>query len=663
MIQEDKANHNTILSTLKSEEKNDSLQFESWIATASEYLSKGTLQDAELNATNALNLAKAMGNQQAIAKSYFLLAQIYREGQQFWKIIDLFDSALRLFQSNQEWEKYWEIRIRKGMVYYEMGDYQNALDILFETLKYYETEHKPQWVSTIYNNIGIIFQRGENDLEKSVNYYQKAFDELEKEEMPDDKLLIMILTNMGLAKFGMGLYREAENYFLQSLDLNQKFSDTHVQIVNYGNLGLVYSELFEFERSEEYFQKAIALSLDTKKKFSLAVNTADLGRLYIRKAESAKDIRKRNQLIHQAISNYQNALSTFLELKDFRRFGGYSKDLSQAYEMLGNYTKALEAYKTYSYYNDSLFNDETSKEFSRLEIRHEYRKKEDSLQLENEKRIAVKDATVRAHQKQKQMLLVGTLLLIIIGLLLFYQNLNRKRTNAKLSKLNNELNDANQIKVKFLSILNHDLRSPISNIIKFMRNQQHSLEEMDMETKFRLQNQILNGTENLLASMDDMLLWCKGQMENFEPQFKPVSVESIFEELKGLVSDMSVVHISYNNPENLIITTDENFLKTIIRNLTYNAVKALDQVENPEIIWETYTSDGSQILSIKDNGMGSNSEQFRALYDERYTVGIKTGLGLHLIRDMAKAINCKVQVSSTPNVGTNIQLIFSRSKN
>lgn len=658
MIQEDKVNHNTILSILTSEEKYDSLQFESWIATASEYLSKGLLQEAALNATNALNWAKAAGNQQKTAQSYFLLAQIYREGQQFRKIIALYDSALQLFQSNQEWERYWEIRIRMGMVYYEMGDYQNALDILFETLKYYETENKPHWIATIYNNIGIIFQRGENDLEKSVNYYQKAFDEFEKEEMPDDKLRIMILTNMGLAKFGMGLYHEAEDYFLQSLDLNQKFGDTHVQIVNHGNLGLVYTELFEFERSEEYFQKAITLSLDTKRKLSLAVNTADLGKLYIRKALSAKNVITRNQLIHKAISNYQDALSTFLELKDFRRFGGYSKDLSQAYEMLGDYTKALETYKIYSYYNDSLFNDETSKEFSRLEIRHEYRKKEDSLQLENEKRIAVKDAVVQAHKKQKSLLMVGVLLLVVIGLLLFHQNMVRKRTNTKLSKLNEELNDANQIKVKFLSILNHDLRSPISNIIKFMRHQQHSSEEMDWETKSRLQNQILDGTENLLASMDDMLLWCKGQMENFEPQFKPVAVELIFEELKGLVSDMSTVQINYNNPEDLTITTDENFLKTIIRNLTYNAIKALDEVENPEIIWEAYTSDGFQILSIKDNGIGSNSEQFRALYDEKYTVGIKTGLGFHLIRDMAKAINCKVKVSSTPNGGTTILLVF-----
>jgi two-component sensor histidine kinase len=46
------------------------------------------------------------------------------------------------------------------------------------------------------------------------------------------------------------------------------------------------------------------------------------------------------------------------------------------------------------------------------------------------------------------------------------------------------------------------------------------------------------------------------------------------------------------------------------------------------------------------------------LYDDKAEVGSKSGLGLHLIRDLAKLINCSIKVNSKPAEGTEILLIF-----
>jgi signal transduction histidine kinase len=53
------------------------------------------------------------------------------------------------------------------------------------------------------------------------------------------------------------------------------------------------------------------------------------------------------------------------------------------------------------------------------------------------------------------------------------------------------------------------------------------------------------------------------------------------------------------------------------------------------------------------------SQEFKAMYDDTEVVGIKSGLGLHLIRDMAKAINCDISVDSKIDVGTTFILKFS----
>jgi len=79
-------------------------------------------------------------------------------------------------------------------------------------------------------------------------------------------------------------------------------------------------------------------------------------------------------------------------------------------------------------------------------------------------------------------------------------------------------------------------------------------------------------------------------------------------------------------------------------------------VNNPKIIWKAWQENGQVYISITDNGPGVTLQQFKALYDEKEVVGIKTGLGLHLIRDLAKAIDCEILVDTKANEGTTITL-------
>jgi signal transduction histidine kinase len=57
------------------------------------------------------------------------------------------------------------------------------------------------------------------------------------------------------------------------------------------------------------------------------------------------------------------------------------------------------------------------------------------------------------------------------------------------------------------------------------------------------------------------------------------------------------------------------------------------------------------VLSVADNGPGASPEQLGALYSGEAAIGIKTGLGLHLIRDLAKAIGCTISARSDTGKG------------
>jgi signal transduction histidine kinase len=157
--------------------------------------------------------------------------------------------------------------------------------------------------------------------------------------------------------------------------------------------------------------------------------------------------------------------------------------------------------------------------------------------------------------------------------------------------------------------------------------------------------------------MEDLLLWSKGQMERFEPRNTQFLVREIFEDTQRYFASEKI-KIKFKNDQNLEAFTDKDYLKTIIRNLTGNALKALSETSNPSIVWTAFEQDEQVVFSITDNGPGADQSEFKALYDENEIVGVKSGLGLHLIRDLAKVINCEITVNSKSNLGTTFTLKF-----
>ena len=260
-------------------------------------------------------------------------------------------------------------------------------------------------------------------------------------------------------------------------------------------------------------------------------------------------------------------------------------------------------------------------------------------------------------EKQKWYYILGLASLLIIGGLLFWQSRTRKRLNTQLLIFNDELDQSNKVKTRFFSILNHDLRSPVTNLVHFLHLQKESPELINAENKIRLENKTTSAIENLLQSMEDLLLWSKSQMENFKPQFKNVRVEELFDELQKQFGGLDHISLNFKNSENITINTDQDCLKTVLRNLTSNAVKALQNTSNAKVEWRAYSKNNINYLSITDNGPGATETEFKALYDENEVVGIKTGLGLHLIRDFAKAINCQISVQTKPGNTTFLLMV------
>jgi signal transduction histidine kinase len=89
-----------------------------------------------------------------------------------------------------------------------------------------------------------------------------------------------------------------------------------------------------------------------------------------------------------------------------------------------------------------------------------------------------------------------------------------------------------------------------------------------------------------------MLLWSKGQMENFKPQVKQIAINEIYDYLQKFFANADNVKFSFDNKDNLNVSTDEDYLKTIMQNLTNNAIKALKSSPNGTIHWKAEQQNG-----------------------------------------------------------------------
>jgi signal transduction histidine kinase len=385
-----------------------------------------------------------------------------------------------------------------------------------------------------------------------------------------------------------------------------------IAITNVGNLGLSYFDLVRYHKGPG------ELSASTK---------ADLlakGKKYISRAVELSG-----------------------EIGDPDNYSYYLRVLSELEQLQGDYKNAVihlrEGHNVY----DSLYSQENKNKLAGIAGEREIALRDKEIELNK--------ISMQAQRRQRIALIGGIALLAIIGGLLFWQNRTRRRTNTTLLLLNNQLDEANKVKARFFAIISHDLRSPVANLVNFLHLQREAPDLLDPSKTVARQQQITQAAEALLDNMEAMLLWSKSQMEQFKPQIREVPVQELFDEL-GRQFVSNTVSLRFSNPSGLLIQTDYDYLKTILYNLTANAIKALQGTSGAMVSWEARRDEKGIVLSITDNGPGTTKEQLDALYNEEAVISTRNGLGLHLIRELAKAIRCKISVASQSGTGTTFLL-------
>jgi signal transduction histidine kinase len=531
------------------------------------------------------------------------IGRSYQRESNFSKALDYYFKALTIAEEFNDYGQIALVGTNLTASYITQRNFTKSLEYAQMTLKYAELSHTPNNIAKALEFLGTI-KMDEKDTVAAKSYMAKALKVYEGIDNPAG--VAQILTAMAPLEYPD--YKKAIETMLKA----QKILDTispksYTSIGNLGNLGTTYFDLAKHSPAAE-----------------------------------------RKKLFKKSEYYLMHALKICKEMNNTEYMATLYSNLSALDEEKENYKSALANLKKNVFINDSLFSQDKKNELAGMENKH-------NIDLKN-KEIAINQLELTGQRKTQIGLIVGLVLLGIIGGLLLWQNRMRKKSNTTLMVLNNQLDEANKVKAKFFGILSHDLRSPISSLINFLNLLKNEPELISADERASYQQQIGESTEELLQTMETMLIWSKEQMDHFKPEIRIVQVSDLFDYLQKFFARTSAVQISFSNPESLEVSSDENYLNVIMQNLTSNAIKALRNDPEGTIIWKARKVGEKTILSITDNGPGLHADQIKVLYHEESGVNAKTGFGFHLIRDLAKAIQYRIYIESKPGMGTTFVL-------
>jgi len=355
------------------------------------------LQDSYDSALVYLNKAHSIyvsiGDKEGAGNVKSSFAKIYMSLGNYQKSLDFLHEVLSVFdKTDKEYEK-GLIKNDIGIIYYKLGKYQRSMDYFWEVMAHFKKSNEDINLGGVQNNIGMIL----TDLKQydtALTHYELALEE--KRKLGNTSSIASTLSNIGQLHHTMGNYQEALIYYNKSLELSTDIGRKMGVGKCYNNIGKTHTMLNNFKKAENF----ISLGLNVFSKIG--------------------------------VSNVRDSYLAYKEL----------------YLEMGDTIAAYSWFNKYVILNDSIFNEESDKRISNLEIVYEAEKKEKEIEVLNAEN-KLKDHQIGATKKWLIVLGGGLFIIIIISLITIKQKVKLKRANDFLVHKNLEIINSDKILTNF----------------------------------------------------------------------------------------------------------------------------------------------------------------------------------------------------------------------
>jgi two-component system sensor histidine kinase/response regulator len=239
-----------------------------------------------------------------------------------------------------------------------------------------------------------------------------------------------------------------------------------------------------------------------------------------------------------------------------------------------------------------------------------------------------------------------------------------------IEKQNAELRATIGNRDKMYSVIAHDLRSPMASI-RMVLNLVVASASPDMvgAELYELLDKANKESEDVHDLLDNLLKWTKSQTGRLNVVMQDLDLNDIIPgvvDIFEMIAQTKQIKLNYmgsNVP--VIVTADNDMLKTVVRNFMSNAIKF--SPENSSVDIQLTTDGDNAKISVRDHGVGIAPERLNSIFNKgetTYGTGGEegSGLGLQLCQDFASKIGGYCTVESVLGDGSTFSVFVPLKK-
>lgn len=238
----------------------------------------------------------------------------------------------------------------------------------------------------------------------------------------------------------------------------------------------------------------------------------------------------------------------------------------------------------------------------------------------------------------------------------------RKQAEERIKHINKQLQKANAEKDTLFTIIAHDLRSPMSGLLALTELLSHQPDIFSEKDIRRLSTELHKNARNTFELLEDLLQWARMSQGGIDYSPRQCSLTNLVNTGLSTVTDMAKskeITLRGDIPPELNVLVDQPMIKTVIRNILFNAIKFTPR--RGGIVIKARQERQTVTVAIQDNGTGMDEQTLANIFSlkkEKRQLGTEgekgTGLGLVLCKQFIEKHGGQIWVESEPGKGTTV---------
>jgi two-component system cell cycle sensor histidine kinase PleC len=232
---------------------------------------------------------------------------------------------------------------------------------------------------------------------------------------------------------------------------------------------------------------------------------------------------------------------------------------------------------------------------------------------------------------------------------------------------------ANIAKSQFLATMSHELRTPLNAIIGFSEVLKSELLGPHQVPQYKeYAGDIHASGQHLLNLINELLDLSRIEAGKYELNEEVVSLVEIAEDCRRMMelrAKSKGIELVYSVGDNLPkLWGDERAIRQVVLNLLSNAIKFTPQQGKVTLV-VTRSSDGGQMVSVKDNGPGIPEDEIETVLSSfgqgslaQKTAEQGAGLGLPIVQKIMELHQGRFDLFSKLRFGTEVIATFPRAR-